>query len=257
MNHYPHNIGDYLKDTLGLTMERDGAYRRLLDQYYASESPLPLDREELYGIARCRNEVESEAVEYILAKYFAKTADGYRHKRCDVELEALIEKSTSASRSAKLRWESAHAKAHATADATAQPDAYANADTTAYADAMLDKNQEPRTKNQKNKDTRARETPIPEPFVISDRVKAWAQEKGHERLEEHREHFVGTSKAKGYTYRDWDEAFMNAIRKDWAGLGKENNGRRTGTYESRIDQEERIAAGLTGSRKGRTIDSPR
>lgn len=74
---------------------------------------------------------------------------------------------------------------------------------------------------QKNKDTRARNaraTSIPEDFTISDRVRRWAAEKGHDRLEARFEHFVGQARAKGYTYLDWDEAFMNAIRDNWAKL---------------------------------------
>lgn len=66
---------------------------------------------------------------------------------------------------------------------------------------------------------RTRKTTIPEGFALSDRVKAWAAEKGYSRLEQHLEAFVSKAKAKAYTYADWDEAFMEAVRKDWAGLG--------------------------------------
>lgn len=58
--------------------------------------------------------------------------------------------------------------------------------------------------------------PIPEDFTISDRVRAWAKEKGHTNLEEHLESFKAKSKAKGYVYVDWDSAFMEAIRENWA-----------------------------------------
>lgn len=63
-----------------------------------------------------------------------------------------------------------------------------------------------------------RKTSIPADFKISDRVKRWAAEKGHSRLDERLEHFVGKAKANGYTYTDWDEAFMAAVRDDWAKL---------------------------------------
>lgn len=63
-----------------------------------------------------------------------------------------------------------------------------------------------------------RKTPIPEDFGISERVKAWAKQKGHVHLEARLEDFIGKAKAKGYTYADWDEALMGAIRNDWAGL---------------------------------------
>lgn len=74
--------------------------------------------------------------------------------------------------------------------------------------------------NTRARKTRATKTLLPDDFGISDRVKAWAQEKGHTRLPERLEHFRSKAKAKGYTYADWDEAFMEAIRKDWAEFGK-------------------------------------
>lgn len=60
---------------------------------------------------------------------------------------------------------------------------------------------------------------LPAGFAVSDRVKAWAAEKGYGRLPERLEHFIGAAKAGGYQYVDWDEAFMNAVRNDWAKLG--------------------------------------
>lgn len=67
--------------------------------------------------------------------------------------------------------------------------------------------------------TRATPTSLPDDFSLSDRVKTWAAEKGHTRLDEHLEAFKGKAQAKGYTYADWDAALMNAIRDDWAKLG--------------------------------------
>lgn len=65
---------------------------------------------------------------------------------------------------------------------------------------------------------KARKTAIPENFGISERVKRWAAEKGHVQLEQRLEQFVGVAKARGYEYADWDEAFMGAIRDNWAKL---------------------------------------
>lgn len=61
-------------------------------------------------------------------------------------------------------------------------------------------------------------TAMPEDFCISERVMAWAAEKGHGRLSDHLESFRSKCIAKAYAYADWDEAFMNAIRDDWAKL---------------------------------------
>ncbi len=59
---------------------------------------------------------------------------------------------------------------------------------------------------------------LPADFGISDRVREWAGRKGYVDLESHLEYFKGKSLAKGYTYADWDEGFMGAIREDWAKL---------------------------------------
>lgn len=66
-----------------------------------------------------------------------------------------------------------------------------------------------------------RKTAIPAGFGISERVQRWAGEKGYTRLPERLERFVSVARAKGYQYIDWDEAFMNAIRDDWAKFGHE------------------------------------
>jgi len=62
----------------------------------------------------------------------------------------------------------------------------------------------------------SRKTQLPKDFSISERVKQWALEKGHHSLQAHFENFVGAARAKGYTYVDWDEALMKAIRDNWA-----------------------------------------
>lgn len=59
-------------------------------------------------------------------------------------------------------------------------------------------------------------TSIPENFQISDRVRKWAAGKNQNHLEEHLESFKLKCKSKDYKYIDWDAAFMNAIRDNWA-----------------------------------------
>lgn len=66
-----------------------------------------------------------------------------------------------------------------------------------------------------------RKKPIPKDFGVSERVRTWAQKHNHAQLNARLTHFVGKAKANGYTYADWDEAFMNAIRDDWARLGSD------------------------------------
>jgi hypothetical protein len=78
--------------------------------------------------------------------------------------------------------------------------------------------EEEEKKNIKEKNIKKRKTPIPDDFEISDRVKLWAEKKKMNHLQEHLESFVISCRAKGYEYVDWDSAFMNAIRQNWARL---------------------------------------
>lgn len=72
---------------------------------------------------------------------------------------------------------------------------------------------------------KSRKTGMPDDFAVSERVKTWASEKGYDRLAEHLDAFRRKATAKGYTYVDWDSAFMEAIREDWAKLrGRGANG---------------------------------
>lgn len=87
MNFYKRYTGDYARDTVHLSMVEDGAYNRLMDFYYSTEKPLPPDRKAVYRIARATDKAEQKAVDSVLTQFFLDTADGYRHKRIDVEIE--------------------------------------------------------------------------------------------------------------------------------------------------------------------------
>lgn len=63
---------------------------------------------------------------------------------------------------------------------------------------------------------RSPQTPMPKDFGISPRVHTWAATKGFGDLDLHLESFRSKSMAKAYRNVDWDEAFMGAIREDWA-----------------------------------------
>jgi hypothetical protein len=78
--------------------------------------------------------------------------------------------------------------------------------------------QEPLPPAAQKKSHHASKTPLPINFNVSPSVQRWAAERKIERLDLHLEHFVNACKRNGYCYADWDEALMEAIRKDWARL---------------------------------------
>ena len=52
MRHYAFNVGDYAAATAHLSDAEDLVYRRLLDAYYARETPLPTDEAALKPLCR-------------------------------------------------------------------------------------------------------------------------------------------------------------------------------------------------------------
>jgi hypothetical protein len=83
---------------------------------------------------------------------------------------------------------------------------------------------------------RKQKTPLPENFEISPSVYQWAKNKGHTRLDEHLESFKAKCRANDYQYADWDSAFMEAVRSDWAKLKPAGgNGNGKGIRTSRSD----------------------
>ena len=91
MNYYNRHIGDYARDTSHLSFAEDGAYNRMLDYYYATEAPLPLDRAILYRRVRARSKAERGMIDRLLTEFFTETADGWRKGRCDEEIAKAIE----------------------------------------------------------------------------------------------------------------------------------------------------------------------
>jgi hypothetical protein len=87
---------------------------------------------------------------------------------------------------------------------------------------------EPTNKTKRDRTKKSAKTSLPENFAISDSVTAWyAKQEYPEPIASHFEAFVDKCQAKGYTYVNWDAAFQNAIREDWAGLRKNKTDRST------------------------------
>lgn len=83
MHYYSFHIGDYRSSTAHLSNDEDLAYRRLIDMYYDTEQPIPVDTQR---VAR-RLRVGSEVVSAVLDDFFTLKDDGWHHERCDDEIE--------------------------------------------------------------------------------------------------------------------------------------------------------------------------
>jgi len=90
MNYYPFHLGDYAAHTGHLEPMEDLAYRRLLDQYYLREGPLPADIQVTAKLIRMRSMVAD--VESVLNEFFIFTDSGWVHSRCESEIESMRDK---------------------------------------------------------------------------------------------------------------------------------------------------------------------
>ena len=102
MNYYSHHIGDYRRDTAHLSLLEHGVYRQLLDMYYLSESCIPAETELVLRRLSARTEEEKSAVVQVLSEFFQSTPDGWKHKRCEVEIGAYQDKAETARENGKL-----------------------------------------------------------------------------------------------------------------------------------------------------------
>lgn len=84
MHYYQFNIGDYNKHTMHLSPLEDITYRRLLDMYYDTESPIPNN---IPWVSR-RLRIEPGVVESVLKEFFEHTENGYINRRADAEIAA-------------------------------------------------------------------------------------------------------------------------------------------------------------------------
>jgi uncharacterized protein YdaU (DUF1376 family) len=90
-------------------MLQHGAYRLLLDHYYASAKPLPANAELLHRVCRAFANAEREAIDFVLVEFFKKTARGYIQDRVEDELKKAENLSETRRNAANSR----HAKAPA------------------------------------------------------------------------------------------------------------------------------------------------
>lgn len=102
MHYYQHNIGDYRRDTVHLSLLEHGVYRQLMDMYYLAESNIPEETELVYRRLCARTEEEKKAVDNVLSEFFKLGEEGWLHPRCDAEIAKYRDKVDRARGNGKL-----------------------------------------------------------------------------------------------------------------------------------------------------------
>lgn len=95
---------DYQQKAAHLTMLQHGAYRLLLDHYYASAKPLPANADGLHRVCRAFASDEQAAIAFVLAEFFVLDARGYTQDRVEEELKKADALSETRRKAAKTRY---------------------------------------------------------------------------------------------------------------------------------------------------------
>lgn len=81
MHYYKFNIADWVLATAHLSLEEEAIYFRLINHYYDSEQPIPLETQSVFR--RLRLGSVSDTALKILEEFFEKTEKGFANKKCD------------------------------------------------------------------------------------------------------------------------------------------------------------------------------
>lgn len=113
MHYYQHHLGDYSKDTGHLSLAQHGAYRRLMDHYYATEAALTGDLKSLYRICGAVNREEKKAVEICVREFFHEENGKLSHARIEKEIATFRKNSSNNAEAGKASGEARRAKREA------------------------------------------------------------------------------------------------------------------------------------------------
>lgn len=175
MNYYPYHIGDFRAGTVNMTRLERWIYGDMMDMYYDTEKPLPLDLTALCDGIGVRQQEEKDIVSYLLRIKFQKTEQGYQNERADREIRAYHDKADIAKENGKRggrpKKPNPNPEKPSGFQSGSNPVQFANPDLTGS-----EANQEPITKNHKpvaNNQGKSKPLASPEMKIPEDFEKFW------------------------------------------------------------------------------------
>lgn len=79
-------MGDYLRDTAHLSLAEHGAYFLMLQNYYATQKPLPTG-DPLYRMLRAHSRAEKDAVDSVARQFWVQSGEGFVNARAALEIQ--------------------------------------------------------------------------------------------------------------------------------------------------------------------------
>ena len=200
MHYYQFHIGDYRAATAHLSNEEDLAFRRLLDMYYDTEQPIPLDTQ---WVSR-RLRIGKEIIETVLADMFVLGDDGWRHTRCDAEIAHYHDLAAKNRENGR--------KGGRPKKPNGLPEG-----TQVEPKKTLTKNQEPITINQEPVNRKQRGTRLPVDCILPVEWHAFCKQERPDLLprqvfDEFKDYWIAQPGQKGVK-TDWDATWRNWVRR--------------------------------------------
>lgn len=91
MNYFDLHIGDYQRKTAHLSLAEHGAYSLMLQNFYATERPLPADRKVLYRLLRAESAAERKAIDSVATQFWREDTGGLINQRASETLASYRE----------------------------------------------------------------------------------------------------------------------------------------------------------------------
>lgn len=147
MHYYKLNISDWNLATAHLSLEEEAVYFRLINFYYDSEQPIPIETQSV--IRRLRLGSHSDTVGLILNEFFVLKEDGWHKDRCDLEIDLYHNKADANKENGKKGGRPKKINNLGNNPEITQTVSKNNPDITlTIKHKPITNNQEPRTKNQ-------------------------------------------------------------------------------------------------------------
>lgn len=99
------HIGDYIRDTQGISLLQHGIYQQLMFWYYSTAHPIPDDNSKIYRRLGAVSKIERASIREVLSRFFDLVEGFWTHKRIEQELAEWESKTALARENAKKRWQ--------------------------------------------------------------------------------------------------------------------------------------------------------
>lgn len=239
MHYYPHHIGDYRSGTMHLSNEEDLAYRRLLEMYYDTEQPIPLETQ---WVAR-RLRVDTEALNSVLKDFFQSTPDGWRNTKCDLVIREYHEMAEKNRRNG-MKGGRPRANKHGAENPVGFQSDASGMPVATHSKA----NQEPTTNNQKPKPQKKAPAVLCPPGVDAKVWSDWLEIRKAKNLpltETAWSQLMAECQKAGLTV---DTVIKECCLRGWGAFKAswwEREGKTRGSFETQGDRNAKVISGLT------------